>query len=244
MYQNNPLRVATKEVRLSYVHLNEPYVSQQNPGGKPKYSVTMLIPKSDTATKAEIDRTIKAAYEKGVKDKWKGARPQMNSPLIHDGDGLRTNGTPFGPECKGCWVLTASTARKPGVYPITSPTAPLTPEEVYSGMYAVVTMSFYNPQSGNPVACSLDNVFKTRDGEPLSGGPSAQADAAGLDVGQYITAPEAPMGGATPQYGGVMPATPGQMTYQNTGINPITGQPMGGPQMSGVQINPITGQPM
>lgn len=254
MYQNNPLRVATKEVRLSYVHLNEPYVSQQNPGGKPKYSVTMLIPKSDTATKAEIDSAIKAAYEKGVKEKWKGARPQMNSPLIHDGDGLRTNGTPFGPECKGCWVLTASTGRKPGCYPITSMNAPLAPEEIYSGMYAVVTMSFYNPQAGNPVACSLDNVFKTRDGEPLSGGPSAQADAAGLDVGQYMTAPEVPVGGATPGYGGAMPATPGQATYPNTGINPITGQPMaaptglpfGGaaPQMSGVQINPITGQPM
>lgn len=249
MYQNNPLRVATKEVRLSYAHLNEPYVSQQNPGGKPKYSVTMLIPKSDTATKAEIDSAIKAAYEKGVKEKWKGARPQMNSPLIHDGDGLRTNGTPFGPECKGCWVLTASTGRKPGCYPITSMNAPLAPEEIYSGMYAVVTMSFYNPQAGNPVACSLDNVFKTRDGEPLSGGPSAQADAAGLDVGQYMTAPEVPVGGATPGYGGAMPATPGQATYPNTGINPITGQPMAAPTGlpfggAAPQINPITGQPM
>ena len=43
-----------------------------------------------------------------------------------------------------------------------------------------------------------------------------------------------------------MPATPGQMTPQNTGmnVNPITGQPMAQPQMSGVQINPITGLPM
>lgn len=24
---------------------------------------------------------------------------------IHDGDGVRENGTPFGPECKGCWVI-------------------------------------------------------------------------------------------------------------------------------------------
>lgn len=238
MYQNNPYRVATKEVRLSYAHLNEMYYANpQSPGQKPKYSVTLLIPKSDTETKKEIDNAIKAAYEKGVKEKWKGARPQMNSPLIHDGDGLRTNGTPFGPECKGHWVITASTSRKPGLYPITNINTPLQPEEVYSGMYAVVTMSFYNPVQGNPVACSLDNVFKTRDGEPLSGGPSGQADIAGLDVSAYLTPPD--IGGvATPGYGGAMPATPGQMTQQNVGYNPA-GQPIGTPQ-----INPITGLPM
>ena len=243
MYQGNPLRVATKEVRLSYAHLNEPAANQNNPGQKPRFSVTMLIPKTDTVTKAEIDNAIRAAYEKGVTEKWKGARPQMNSPLIHDGDGLRTNGTPFGPECAGCWVLTASTGKKPGLYPISSVNTPLRPEEVYSGMYAVVTISFYNPQQGNPVACSLDNVFKTRDGEPLSGGPSAQADAVGLDTSAYLTPTEPMVQGATPGYGGAMPATPGEVNYPNTGLNPITGQPMANPQMGG-QINPFTGQPM
>ena len=218
MYQNNPLRVATKEVRLSYVHVNEPFVSPQNPGGKPKYSVTMLIPKGDTITKNEIDSAIRAAYEKGVKEKWKGARPKMNSPLIHDGDGLRTNGTPFGPECKGCWVLTASSGRKPGAYPITSMATPLAAEEIYSGMYALVTLTFYNPATGNPVACSLDNIFKTRDGEPFSGGPSAQSDAEGLDMSAYMTVP------------GDLPFT--------------EDRPMASPQMSGVMINLITGLPM
>ena len=182
MYQNNAKRVATGEVRLSYVHLNEPVVNQANPTGTPKYSVTMLIPKTDTYTKDEIQKAMNAAYEEGVKTLWKGARPKMSSPLIHDGDGLRTNGTPFGPECKGHWVITASTARKPGVYDINNIQAPLMPQDIYSGMYARVTLTFYNPRTGNPVACSLDNVFKTRDGEPLSGGPSAASDYAGLGV--------------------------------------------------------------
>lgn len=241
MYQNNPLRVATKEVRISYAHLIEPYANPNNPGQSPRYSATLLIPKSDVDTKREIDSAIQAAYNKGVVEKWKGAKPQMNSPLIHDGDGVRPNGTPFGPECKGCWVITASSGRKPGLYPISNIQTPLNQEDVYSGMYAVVTLSFYNPTQGNPVACSLDNVFKTKDGEPLSGGPSAQADAAGIDASAYITAPtvEPPMG-ATPMYGGAMPATPGAVNYQNTGmsINPITGQPIS------VPIDPITGLPI
>lgn len=202
MYNNNPMRVATGEVRLSYVHLNEAYANPAQPGAKPKFSATLLIPKSDTETKKQIDDAMAAAYEAGVKNKWKGARPQMISPLIYDGDGVRRSGQPFGAECKGCWVLTASSGRKPGVCDITNPAVPLLPQDVYSGMYARVTLTFYNPAQGNPVACSLDNVFKTRDGEPFSGGPSVSQDFAGL---------------------GVAPAEPAEPAPK---INPITGQPM------------------
>ncbi len=198
MYNNDPRRVATGEVRLSYVHLNEAYANPNTPGAKPKFSATLLIPKSDTETKKQIDDAMAAAYEAGVKNKWKGARPQMISPLIYDGDGTRRSGQPFGAECKGCWVITASSGRKPGVCDITNPSVPLLPQDIYSGMYARVTLTFYNPSQGNPVACSLDNVFKTRDGEPFSGGPSLAQDAAGLGV----TAPAAPQ------------------------INPLTGQPL------------------
>ena len=89
------------------------------------------------------------------------------------------------------------------------------PQDVYSGMYARVTMSFYNPQQGNPVACSLDNVFKTRDGEPLSGGPSTSQDFAGLGV---TPAPAAPQQTATPNAYGQQVA-PGA-------ISPLTGLPI------------------
>ena len=231
MYQNNPLRVATGEVRISYAHLNEPYANPMSTGQTPKYSATLLIPKTDLKTKAEIDSAIKAAYEKGVKDKWKGARPHMNSPLIHDGDGLRTNGTPFGPECKGCWVITASTGKKPWVCHFSNVNAQLPEQEVYSGMYAVVTLSFYNPSQGNPVACSLDNVYKTKDGEPLSGGPSAQSDAAGLDFSAYMRAPEEP-----PQPQGYGYPQSGYAPQGQTRVNPLTGEPL--------KVNPLTGELM
>lgn len=202
MYQNIPTKVLTGEVRLSYCNLNEAKPPKADPNGKPKFSVTMLIPKTDTATKADIDASIKAAYEDGVKNKWQGARPQMRSALIYDGDGVRPNGEAFGPECKGHWVITASANadHKPQVVDISNLNTTLAPQDVYSGMYARVTINFYpfsNTQKG--VGCSLGNVLKIRDGEPLSGGASAASDFAGL--GQTPA-------GAAPQ------------------INPITGLPM------------------
>ena len=42
MYQNDPMKVLTGEVRLSYANLTTPRAAQQ--GAEPKYSVTLLIP--------------------------------------------------------------------------------------------------------------------------------------------------------------------------------------------------------
>ena len=144
MYQNIPTKVLTGEVRLSYCHLSEPYANPNQPGAEPKYSVTMLIPKSDMATKADIDNSIMAAYEKAVADDWKGARPQLRSPLIYDGDGLRSDGSAYGKECAGHWVITASTKRKPQVVDISNVNVELAPQDIYSGMYARVTLNFFS----------------------------------------------------------------------------------------------------
>ena len=100
---NNPTRVVTGKVRLSYEHLMKPYANTENdPKAEPKYSVTVLLPKSDTATKARIDKAIQAALEKGRKDKkFKDGVPLDKLPTpIYDGDGYRADGyTEFGPEC-------------------------------------------------------------------------------------------------------------------------------------------------
>lgn len=212
MYQNIATKVLTGEVRLSYANLTAPRAAQD--GGEPKYSVTLLIPKTDTATKADIDASMKAAYEDGVSKKWGGARPQPKV-ILHDGDGLRPSGLPFGDECKGCWVLTASSKNKPQVVGIDNIQCELAPQDVYSGMYARVTINFYAfDRAGNKgVGCGLGNVMKTKDGEPLSGGASAVSDFA--DVGAYVAGQEQPQ-----QY--AAPAQPAN----GVRINPITGQPM------------------
>ena len=123
MYQNDAMKVLTGEVRLSYANLTTPRAAQQ--GGEPKYSVTLLIPKSDAATKADIDAAIQAAANEAMAKVWNGARPPMLKVPIYDGDGVRPSGVPFGDECKGHWVMTASTKNKPQVVGIANDTAVL-----------------------------------------------------------------------------------------------------------------------
>ena len=150
MYQNNPTKCLTGEVRLSFVHLDQPY---SNNGGEPKYSATLLVPKNDVATAEDLKNALNTAYENGVKNLWKGSRPQMRYPVIYDGDGTRPSGEPFGPECKGHWVITASSKQKPQCVHISNVHADLLPTDVYSGMY----------------------------GEPLGGRANAESDFAGLE---------------------------------------------------------------
>lgn len=212
MYQNIATKVLTGEVRLSYANLVAPRAAQQ--GQEPKYSVTLLIPKSDNATVANINASIKAAYDEGVSKKWGGAHPQPKV-IVHDGDGLRPSGLPFGDECKGCWVLTASTKNKPQVVGIENLDCELAPSDIYSGMYARVTINFfaYDTAGSKGVGCGLGNVLKTRDGEPLSGGASAASDFEGLGQ-SYVAQPAVAAG-----YG--IPAQP----VNRPAVNPITGEP-------------------
>lgn len=236
MYNNIPTKVLTGEVRLSYVNLVTPRANNNDPTATPKYSVTLLIPKTDVAVKQNIDASIEAAAADAQSKIWNGVRPPVLPTPIHDGDGVRENGTPYGPECKGCWVMTASTKNKPQVVHQSDINTELLPQDVYSGMYARVTVNFFGYYSAGKkgVGCGLGNVMKTRDGEALAGGASAAADFAG--IGQEVSAL------ATPSYGGAMPATPGQMGHQNTGYTPPvqTGQPLG---VQPGAINPLTGQP-
>jgi len=180
MYQGDALKVLTGEVRLSYAHLTAPHASQQ--GAEPKYAVTLLIPKSDTATKANIDAAIAAAAQEAVSKTWGGVRPPVLKTPLHDGDGVRQSGVAFGPECKNCWVITVSSKNKPQVVHQSNITSELAPHDIYSGMYARVTMRFFGySNSGNKgIGAGLGNVMKTRDGEPLSGGASAASDFAGV----------------------------------------------------------------
>ena len=115
MYNNNPTRVLTGEVRRSYANLVMPKAPMSDPNGIPKYSVTLLIPKTDTAVKANIDASIEAAAKEAMSKLWGGVRPPVMPTPIHDGDGVRDNGIAYGDECKGCWVITASSKNKPQV---------------------------------------------------------------------------------------------------------------------------------
>lgn len=244
MYQNDPCRVLTCEARLSYVNLVSPKTNNNDPNGKAKYSVTLLIPKTEIACIEDINSAINAAAQAGLNTKFGGFMPQFQS-ILHDGDDVNTNGVPYGDECKGHYVIAASSTIKPQVVHQSNVKAELAPTDIYSGMYGRVTLRFYPYNTANKkgVGCGLQNVMKTRDGDPLGGGTTAANDFADLEQ-------TAAMPAGMPNTGTPMNVPPQQ------GYVPQATQPMGMPatpqtQQYGMannqafpQINPITGQPM
>lgn len=188
MPNTNPSHVVTGKVRLSYEHIMKPYANTTNdPNAEPKYSVTVLVPKTDTTTRARLDAGIAAAKKRGLETKvYKEGTPLDKLPTpIYDGDGFRADGyTPFGPECKGMWVFTASCGqdRKPRVVDVNCQDI-LDPMEVYSGIYGRVGVDFfpYNFAGKQGVGCSLVNVQKLSDGEPLGAARATAEDDFGGD---------------------------------------------------------------
>lgn len=241
-------RVTTGEARLSYVHLFKPYAFQQ--GQEEKYSVTVLVPKTDTDTMARINAAIEAAKQRGISDKWNGQCPPILPTPVHDGDGVRpSDGMPFGDECKGHWVFAASAkADYPPEVVDANGNPIINQSEVYSGMYGRVNVNFFPYAFGGKkgIGCGLGPVQKLRDGEALGGGRVSAAQAFGTPVPQQPqtgTVPGAPAYGATsiptqPQTGGAVQGAP---TYGTAGIPVPQAQPA--PQAPAGGINPITGMP-
>lgn len=221
-------------VRFSYCNLFQPKAPFNNPNGEPKYSVTVLVPKTNTAAKAIIDQAIAQAIEAGVPGKWNGVRPPQPAICVHDGDGPRpSDGSSFGEECKGCWVFTASSKQPPFVVDAQVQKI-IDPTQVYSGMWGNICVNFfaYNNAGKKGIGCGLNGVQKTQDGEPLSS--RVTAEEAFQPVGQP-SAPATPAYGAAPVYGGAptapvypqqTPAAPAASAYPQPAVDPITGQPV------------------
>ena len=135
-------KIKTGKVRFSFCNIWEP--KEPIGGGDPKYSVTLLIPKSDTETLGRIKDAMKEARDNFCKRHGDNALPAQPSHTLHDGDGTRPGGEPFGPECKGCYVITVSSKQKPVIVDNSKPKPqPITdPAEVYSGCYGRALINF------------------------------------------------------------------------------------------------------
>ena len=167
----NPTKVVTSVVRLSYANVWEP---KSINGGAEKYSVSLIIPKSDTKTLTAIQKAIDAAIEEG-RGKFGGKIPNKSAlklPL-RDGDIDRPDDETYA----NCYFVNANSSTAPEIVdkardPI------LNRSEVYSGVYARVSINFYafNSNGNRGIACGLGNIQKVRDGEPLGGKTSAADD--------------------------------------------------------------------
>lgn len=222
---NEATNVTTGEVRLSYVHLFKPYAYQA--GQEERYQVTVLVPKTDGTTMARMNAAIEAAKQRGVSDKWNGQSPPILATPVHDGDGVRpSDGTAFGPECKGHWVFTASAKADYPPEVVDKMGNPIINQsEVYSGMYGRVNVTFFPYAFGGKkgIGCSLGPVQKLRDGESLGGSAPTAAQAFGAP--QASVQPQAYAAVQRAQPYSQPQAAPWPPVLQQPAINPITGTP-------------------
>ena len=151
-------------------------------GGTPKYSVSLIIPKSDTVTIQKIKDAIRAAYQEGeskLKGSSKSVPPleQIRTPL-RDGDRER----PDDPAYKNAYFVNASSANKPGVVDANLQEI-IDPHELYSGIIGRASINFfaYNTNGNRGIGCGLNHLKKLKDGTPLGGFSRAEDDFAGLD---------------------------------------------------------------
>lgn len=171
----NSTKVVTGKVRFCYTHVFEP--STMNEDDAPKYSVCILIPKTDTKTITAINKAIEAAKIAGkskIADK-NGKIPASLKTPLRDGDEERSDDPAF----EGMYFINANTTRRPAVVD-KSLNPIMDKEEFYSGCYGRASVNFYafNVQSKG-IAAGLQNLQKLEDGEPLSGGSTADEDFGG-----------------------------------------------------------------
>lgn len=172
---NNPTKVITgPETRWSYANV---WDAKSINGGAPKFSVSLIIPKSDTKTVEKIKAAIQAAYEEG-QSKLKGngksvpALSVIKTPL-RDGDTERLDD----PAYTGCYFINANSSAAPGI--VDADRQPiLDRSEAYSGVYGRASISLYafNSNGNRGIACGLNNLQKIKDGEPLGGKSRAEDD--------------------------------------------------------------------
>lgn len=187
---NQNTSVTTGEVRMSFVHLFKPYAYQ--PGDPEKYSVTCILPKSDIATKQRLDAAIAAAEQLGVQNKWGGVKPPHVPNPIWDGDGVKQDGTPFGAECKGAWVFSASANADFAPEVVDADLNPIINQsEIYSGIYGRVNINVfaYAAKGKKGIGFGLGPVQKLRDGEPLTTSRTTAQQAFGAFVQQATVDP-------------------------------------------------------
>lgn len=157
--------VTGAETRLDYVTLETPvgYKGDQNL----KYSVCLIIPKTDTKTLQAIEAAIEAVLKKGKEKTWKplavyGEVTDVKIP-VRDGDKERRTD-----DYKGCYFVFARTKEPPKIW--NKKGDRISPSEFYDGVFARAVIKFfpYLHEDIAGIACQLKEVMKVKDGETIS----------------------------------------------------------------------------
>jgi hypothetical protein len=168
----SPTKVITGIVRFSFVNVFAP---KKAPGAdEAKYSVCLLIPKTDKETLKAINAAIESAKEAG-KAKFGGKIPANLKLPLRDGD---TDRDEEDENYAGHFFVNATAKGKPGVIDKATGKQIENEDGFYSGCFGKASVNFYPfAVNGNKgVACGLNNLLKVKDGDRLSGRASAEDD--------------------------------------------------------------------
>lgn len=175
----NNTKVVTGKVRFSFVNVFEARAFGE--GQTPKYSVMLLIPKSDIGTIGRIKKAIDAAAQKGLMTKFSGKLPAVLKTTLKDADkDTDQDGELFAdkwPETAGHYIINVSSKNQPQI--VDAARNPIiNPVEFYSGCYGRASINFfaYNNNGNKGISAGLNNLQKLEDGESLGGVTTAEQD--------------------------------------------------------------------
>lgn len=179
MSKQNSTKVILKNVRLSFANLLEP---KSINGGEPKYSTQVIIEKSDTENIENMKKAIDIAYKQGLESgRLKRVKRDRLKTTLHDAEekyDFNEN-----PEYEDTLYINLNSKRRPGLINKYKDKTD-DPEEVYSGVYANVSLNFYpyNTSGNKGVSAGLNNVMVLGKGERLGGQASAESDFADFEA--------------------------------------------------------------
>lgn len=162
-------KVVTGMVRLSYANIWE----TKAVNGVEKYSASIIIDKEDKDTLEKINKAVDVAIEEGMKkfSNYVTDKSLLKLPL-RNGDEMMEDAY------RGKYFINANSIIQPQVVDRNLKFI-LDHDEVYSGVFARVSLRFYpfNKGGNMGVGCGLLNIQKVADGDRLIGTRStAQED--------------------------------------------------------------------
>jgi hypothetical protein len=158
-----------KNVRFAFVNVYKPTAYKET--DTPKYNVTLLIPKNDPQV-AEISKVLESIEAELAAKKWKnGKKPKDFETPLRDGDD-KEDYDGFADH----FHIAAKSKSKPGVIDRSKKDITEESGDFYSGCYGSVTVNFYPYSDGGGIACGLNNILKTKDGDRFAGKRAAEDD--------------------------------------------------------------------
>lgn len=176
---NIKAKVITGKVCFSYANVWEP---KSINGGDEKFSVSIIIPKTDVETINKIKEAIEFAKQEGKTKLGDVSQNKCKIPL-RDGDVEKPGDDIY----KDSYFINANSYDKPEI--VDKALNQITNRsEFYSGCFGRASITFYayNVNGNKGIACALGNLQKLADGKPFSVRSKAEDDFSTIEEDDFL----------------------------------------------------------